>query len=359
VSQSKSAAAAEYCNSFVRNQWYVAAWAKDVGNTPLSRLICEEPIVLYRRSDGHPAALEDTCPHRLLPLSMGFVEGDAIRCLYHGLLLGPNGGCLEMPGNDAPNRAVCVRAYPVVERYQFVWVWIGEPEKADPALLPNLWMTEADGWRVGGGTYNVACDYRLLIDNLMDLTHETYVHASSIGQKELHDFPITTEVHADKVVTSRWMPSVTPPPLYSAALGGYDGLVDRWQIIEFLPPAGVVIDVGVAKLERKATLTDHSSADVRSFVLDFATPATERTCTYFWGSARTMNIDDDDAFDRFTAKQGDVFLEDVAVLEAQQRRIDQLPDRSLRAFSVDSGGVRARLMLQRMLREGQRSAEAE
>jgi phenylpropionate dioxygenase-like ring-hydroxylating dioxygenase large terminal subunit len=239
-----------------------------------------------------------------------------------------------------------------VERYNFVWVWIGEPERANPALLPDLWMTEAEGWRVGGGTYDVACDYKLLIDNLMDLTHETYVHASSIGQKELHEFPISTEVLPDRVVTSRWMPSVSAPPLYRTAMGGYEGLVDRWQIIEFLPPSGVIIDVGVARLEQQATLANHDHADVRSFVLDFATPATATTCTYFWGSARTLDIDNDEAFDRLTAMQGQVFLEDVAVLEAQQRQIDRLPDRPLRAFSVDSGGVRARLMLQRLLKAG-------
>lgn len=343
---------------FVRDQWYVAAWGQDIGRKPLSRLICEEPVVLYRRQDGLAVALEDVCPHRLLPLSMGFVEGDAIRCLYHGLLLGPDGKCLEMPGNDAPNRAVRTRAYPTVERHQFIWVWIGDPERADPALLPDLWMTESEGWRVGGGTYEVACDYRLLIDNLMDLTHETYVHASSIGQKELHDFPITTEILPDRVITSRWMSSVNPPPLYRTALGEYDGPVDRWQIIEFLPPSGVVIDVGVAKVERGASLADHDDADVRSFVLDFATPATERTCTYFWGSARTLDIDNDDAFERLTAMQAQVFLEDVAVLEAQQRQIDRLPHRPLRAFSVDSGGVRARLMLQRMLREAEQTAKS-
>jgi phenylpropionate dioxygenase-like ring-hydroxylating dioxygenase large terminal subunit len=343
-------------SEYIRNHWYVAAWSKDVGRKPLARLICEEPVVFYRCEDGQAVGLEDVCPHRLLPLSMGLVEGDAIRCLYHGLLLGPDGKCLEMPGNDAPNRAVCTRAYPVIERYGFVWVWIGDTGRADPALLPDLWMTEAEGWRVGGGTYDVACDYRLLIDNLMDLTHETYVHASSIGQKELHDFPITTEVLPDRVVTSRWMPDVTPPPLYSAAMGGYDGPVDRWQVIEFLPPSGVVIDVGVARVERGLTLADHAAADVRSFVLDFATPATRTTCTYFWGSARTLDIDNDAAFDRLTAMQGQVFLEDVAVLEAQQQQIDRLPDRSLRAFSVDAGGVRARLMLQRMLREEQQSA---
>lgn len=337
--------------NYARNQWYVAVWSRDLGRTPLARMICEESIVLFRRRDGKVVALEDVCPHRLVPLSLGVVEGDSIRCGYHGLLLDGEGQCLEMPGGAPKTTAVCAAAYPVTERYGFVWVWIGEAERANSSLLPDLWMNEAEGWRASGGTYEVACDYRLIIDNLMDLTHETYVHASTVGQKELHDFPINTETLANKVVTSKWMPSVTPPPLFRSMLGGYEGLVDRWQIIEYLPPTGVIIDVGVSKVERGVTLEKHDKADIRSFVLNFITPATERTCTYFWGSARNRDLNDGAEFERITKLQGEVFLEDVAILEAQQRQIDRLTGRKLRPFSVDAGGVRARLMLGRMISE--------
>jgi vanillate O-demethylase monooxygenase subunit len=135
-------------------------------------------------------------------------------------------------------------------------------------------------------------------------------------------------------------------------LGDYDGPVDRWQICEFLPPTGVIIDVGVARTSLGITLEDHDQADVRNFVLDFATPATERTCTYFWGSARGPGVyaDDEETFRRVTQRQATVFLEDVEILEAQQRRMDQLPDRKLRSFGVDSGGLRARMMIDRMSR---------
>lgn len=335
---------------FARNQWYVAAWSRDVADQPLGRILCNEPIVLFRDREGVVVALEDICPHRLLPLSMGMVEGDGIRCKYHGLLLGTDGRCREMPGGDAPNAAVRAPAYTAIERYGFIWVWIGDQGAADESLLPDLWMTVAPGWRVGGGTYHVACDYRLLIDNLMDLTHETYVHASSIGQKELHDFPIETRVEDGRVITSRWMPGVPPPPLYRQSLGDYEGAVDRWQICHYLPPAGVVIDVGVAPVADGLTLDDHDAAPIRSFVLDFITPETERSCHYFWGSARTRDIDDDERFEAVTRMQAAVFREDVEILEAQQRVIDRFPTRKLRAFQVDAGGVRARLMLEKLVR---------
>lgn len=335
--------------SFARNQWYVAAWTDEVGRQPLGRMICGEPVVMYRREDGVAVALEDICPHRLLPLSMGFVEGNDIRCRYHGLLLDSGGACREMPGGDAVNPAVSIEPYVLAERYGFVWIWIGDAALADASRLPDLWMTEAPGWRVGGGTYHVKCDYRLVIDNLMDLTHETYVHATTVGQKELHQWPIETRVEPDRVVTSRWMADVPPPPLYREVLGDYDGNVDRWQICYFLPPTGVLIDVGVAPVAAGLTLESHDAAAVRSFVLDFISPETERSCHYFWGSARTLDIFDAAKFDALTRRQGDVFLEDVEVLEAQQRMIDLRQDRRLRAFKIDAGGVRSRLMLEKQI----------
>jgi len=339
---------------FLKNQWYVAAWDFEVSDRPLGRLFCGEPVVLFRGSDGKVSALEDVCPHRLLPLSLGTVEGDAIRCRYHGLLLDSKGACRQMPGSDPVNPGVKVRAYPVVERYRFVWIWMGDPALCDENSLPDLWMNEHPQWRADGGTLHVKCDYRLVIDNLMDLSHETYVHASSIGQKEIHDHPVETTVANGEVLSRRWMPGIEPAPMYRAALGdaldGTSGLVDRWQIIRFIPPGGVLIDVGVAPVALGATLEKHDQGGVRGFVLDFITPETETTCHYFWGATRTGDLSNEQFFIDAAAQQRTVFLEDVEVLEAQQRSLDLLPDRKLRAFSVDAGGVRARLLLDKLAR---------
>lgn len=169
--------------SFVRNRWYVAAWDGEVGASPLGRTICGEAIALYRKLDGSVVALRDACPHRLLPLSMGTREGDGIRCRYHGMLVGPDGAPEQMPlVNDRVNKNMCTPRYAVAEKYRFIWVWIGDQDRADPALIPDFWPCGDSGWAFDGGYTNVACDYRLFIDNLMDLTHETYVHQGSIGQ---------------------------------------------------------------------------------------------------------------------------------------------------------------------------------
>ena len=336
--------------TFVRNHWYVAAWDSEVDRAPLARTICGEPLVLWRKLNRSVVALRDACPHRLLPLSMGIKEGDSIRCRYHGLKIGPDGVAEEMPvKSERVNTSVCATAYPVVERHRFIWVWVGDPALADPSTIPDFWPCSTPGWTFDGGYYRIACDYRLVIDNLMDLTHETYVHAGSIGQQEINETALETETHGDEVIVRRWMPNIEPPPFWRDALRS-DGPVDRWQICHFLPPSSVLIDVGVAPVGSGATPEQHDQG-VRGFVVDALTPETGTTSHYFWGMARNFDIDDPGFTARFKAQQGGVFLEDVEVLEAQQRSIEANPDMKLRAYSIDQGGVRARRIIERLARE--------
>jgi vanillate O-demethylase monooxygenase subunit len=277
---------------------------------------------------------------------MGIKEGDSIRCRYHGLKIGPDGVAEEMPiKTDPVNRGVCTETFVVAERHRFVWIWVGDRALANPALIPDLWPCSTQGWTFDGGYYPIKCDYRLVIDNLMDLTHETYVHVGSIGQPELMETPIETRVEGDKVFVTRWMAEVDAPPFWSMALR-QTGKVDRWQICEFIAPSAVIIDVGVAPLGAGATLADHDQG-VRGFVIDVMTPETETTTHYFWGMARNFDIGDPGFTARFKKGQGGVFAEDVEILEAQQRSINANPGLKLRAYNIDAGGVRVRRIIDR------------
>lgn len=341
--------------SWITNAWYVAGWDYEIDHQPVARTICGVPMALYRKLDRSVVALRDACPHRLLPLSMGLREGDSIRCRYHGLKLGPDGVAEEMPlRHDPVNKRICAESYVVAERHRFIWVWIGDREKADPALIPDLWPCSTPGWTFDGGYYHVAADYRLMIDNLMDLTHETHVHSGSIGQPELMEAPITAYVEGDRAYVARWMPGIDAPPFWRNALK-QDGPVDRWQICEFVPPSSVMIDVGVAPVGAGASLQSHDQG-VRGMVVDCMTPETETTMHYFWGMARSFDIDDPGFTARFKRQQGGVFAEDREVLEAQQRSIAANPDLKITAYNIDQGGVRARQIIARLMREQEGTA---
>ncbi len=216
---------------FPKNAWYVACTPDEIADKPLGRTICGQPVALYRGAEGRVAAVEDFCPHRGAALSLGSVVDGNLMCGYHGLVMGCDGKAVSMP-KQRVGGFPCIRSYPVVERHGFIWIWPGDPERADEAAIPDLFWADHPEWAYGGGLYHIGCDYRLMIDNLMDLTHEAYVHTDSIGQGEIDEAPVRTRIEGGQVVTSRVMQGVIAPPFWQAAMRAH-GLddqapVDRW-----------------------------------------------------------------------------------------------------------------------------------
>jgi len=332
---------------FLQNQWYAVAWDYDIKQAPLGRTICNEDIVFYRRPDRTLVALENMCPHRLLPLSQGKVHGDKLVCGYHGLTVDGSGTCLHMPGQDNIVGKKLVKTYPVAERHRFVWVWIGAAELANESLIPDLHWCSDPKWTTDGDTYNIACDYRLLVDNLMDLTHETYVHPTSIGQEEIVEAPIETTSDEASVTVTRWMRNIIPPPFWSANLKSQEPC-DRWQICKFTLPANVMIDVGVAPVGTGAPDGDRSKG-ITGIVIDLMTPETETTTWYHWGMVRNFEIDNQALTRQIRDAQAGVFAEDVEVLEAQQRMVLKHPERRLANFNIDKGSRLARRLIEKAI----------
>jgi len=186
--------------TFPLNAWYAAAYDVEVKGALLARTVCNQKIVMFRRKDASVAALEDACWHRLLPLSRGKLHDDQVICGYHGLVFNGEGRCTHMPSQETLNPAACVRAFPAVEKHRFVWVWPGDPALADPAKVPDLHWSDVPAWAGDGKLITVKCDYRLVLDNLMDLTHETYVHGSSIGQLAVAEAPFVA-THGTRTAT--------------------------------------------------------------------------------------------------------------------------------------------------------------
>jgi len=221
---------------FPLNAWYAAAWDHEVGRNLVAKTVAGRPMVFYRTTSGRPVALADACWHRLAPLSMGKLRGDdEIMCGYHGICYDADGRATFMPAQDTINPSATVHSYPLVERHRYVWVWPGDPALADPATVPHLYWNDHPDWAGDGKTIHVNCSYQLIVDNLMDLTHEQFVHGSSIGHDSLSesDFEVT---HSGNTVTvTKWMLGIDPPPFWKRNLQDrfpdYEGLVDRWQII--------------------------------------------------------------------------------------------------------------------------------
>lgn len=336
---------------FPKNAWYVACTPAEIDDKPLGRKVCNESIVFYRGGDGQVAALEDFCPHRGAPLSLGRVIEGQLVCGYHGLAMGCDGKTISMPGQRVRGFPA-IRSFPVVERHGFIWVWPGDAALADPARIHDCFWADSPDWAYGGGLYHIACDYRLMVDNLMDLTHETYVHATSIGQREIDETPSTTRTEGDEVITARFMNGIEAPPFWKMALRGNhlpdDKPVDRWQICHFSPPSHVLIEVGVA-LAGQGGYDADPKVKASSIVVDFITPETDTSIWYFWGMARNFNPKDKALTAAIREGQGKIFAEDLEMLERQQRNLSAWPERNLLKLNIDAGGVQARKVLDRLI----------
>ncbi len=342
-------------NEFVRDQWYVAAYGREVGSpdgpSVLGRTVCGEPIALYRTEDGTVAALADRCVHRRFPLSASSVVGDTVVCGYHGFTYDRTGACVAVPGQTRIPRTARVAAYPVVEQDSFVWVWIGDPTRADAARIPRApWLADP-AWTTVSGMEPLAARWSLLVDNLLDLSHETYLHGGYIGTPEVAQTPITTTVDDDARVVrvSRHMADAECPPFYARSTG-LSGRITRWQDIEYVPPCLYTLHSRVAPA---GVLPPEDGPDDEAFHVEVVyaiTPSTPGTTYDFWAVARDFALDDD-AVSAFLAESNrTVVLQDVVALDLLETVVAAEPEGTQElSINIDTGGLAARRMIAAML----------
>jgi phenylpropionate dioxygenase-like ring-hydroxylating dioxygenase large terminal subunit len=325
--------------AYVRNAWYVAAMSRELAAGPLRRVLLDEPLALYRGASGAVAALADRCAHRGASLAMGRVEGDALECPYHGFQYGADGRCVRIPGLETIQPGVRVRSYPAIERWGWVFVWMGAPERAAPEALPDFrWNTEP-GWTGRDALLPVGASYALLRDNLLDLTHAKFVHPRTLGTDAVTEFPIEAVRDGNVVRVRREMRAIEPSPFFRL-VGGFAGRVHHAQTIEFHAPAAVLIHVQVHPSE-----PSERAAPVEVRVLNALTPATAGSTHYFWNLTRRFAIDDARLTDTMYEQNAATFAEDVAIVEAQQRNLESARDWAPIGVPADRGiTLAARLM---------------
>lgn len=336
---------------FVYNTWYVAAASTEIEHKLVSRRICDEAICFYRTAAGEPVAIIDRCPHRFAPLSLGHLDGDDVQCIYHGITFDSTGTCVRIPGQDDFRNVARAKTFRVVDKYGWLWIWMGDVVLADESLIPDAhWQTEHD-WCPTGGVMHFKANYQLLVDNLLDLSHEAFTHAGTIGNSAVAETPIRVSGDAQTVRVERFMTDCAAPPLFQRVCG-FTTPIDRTQIIDYTPPSYIVIDARAVPTGTDAARAAGNAPAPRLEwqVLNAITPETETTCFYFWSVSRHFAQDDVAITEIIHNQILKTFGEDQLVIEAQQGAIQAMALENRTVFtSFDAGATRARKIVQRML----------
>ncbi len=331
---------------FPLNCWYVAAWSHEVPSSGLfHRTILGQPVLLYRLQTGEAVALDNRCCHRAAPLHLGRQEGDNIRCGYHGMLFNPQGACLEVPGQTTIPREAQIRRYPLVERNNWLWLWPGPPEQADPALIPDNWACNHPDWRYVPDTHTWPVDWRLICDNLLDFSHLSYVHAATLGgSTEIAQAkPVIDRIPGGLRVTRRVRD--VPPAPYHRRFADLPGNVDRWFIYEFLLPGILLMHSGLKPTGHR---WDEMQGALRLESCQALTPETADSTHYFFMQAPGFGHTDPDLPAAIHASLIQAFAEDRAMITAQQAMLKLGPSPMV-AIAADAALARFRQILQRAL----------
>ena len=302
---------------FVRNAWYVAGWSSEFGGDLRAITILEQNIVPFRAADGRVVALEDRCPHRLLPLSKGKRLGDTIQCGYHGMTFDGAGRCVRIPGQDRIPANAYVTAYPIEERHDIVWIWMGDPAQADPARLFNMPEFSDPRWHAHQGeALHLKSNYLNVAENLVDPAHVSFVHPTTLGNAASENVPVQVDTEGDPIVAWRWIRDSAPIGFFKN-FGNFQGTVDRWHYYYLHLPCTAVIDFGSSDAAARLAEEDRDQG-VRIFALHFMTPVNAQYTIDRWMHLRNTAQGDDAVSAQMDAMFNIAFAEDKAILEAIQ-----------------------------------------
>lgn len=337
---------------FVEDAWYIAAWSSEVTATPRAVTVLGNRIALFRTAAGAPVAFADRCPHRGFPLSKGQVVGDVLQCGYHGFTFEATGRCCRIPSQEHIPRGTVVRRYPLVERWQWIWIWTGDPDAADEALIPRDRDLGFDGgpWVAAiGGDFAVRARYQLFNENLLDLTHLTFLHPGTIGTPGIAETAMTTAVSGRIVRVQRDTLGEQTTPFYATRLGIPIGRIDRRHVTSFVAPSFHIIHVITTKAG------DSTVVHGEHKILHAITPETPTTLRDFWAITRTYNTAPE-MTDFLRESINGVIRQDIAALEATELLIDDGQPIVDLNCAADEAALKGRRVVQGLLRAQARVA---
>lgn len=337
--------------TFIRNCWYVGCWSSELADGGLfPSTIIGEPVMLYRAADGSAVGMEDRCVHRLAPLSLGERDGDAIRCMYHGFKFDRSGVCIEVPGQTTIPRSACVRTFPVAEKGGWVWVWMGDPEKADVDLIPGAIGPGDKGWLTDYSNIDYDADYQLINDNLTDFSHLSYVHRNSFGASGSFAEERPTVIRLDRGIrVQRWLRG----EVIKAGSSGTP--LDRWQTYDYLAPGILLLNV-IAYPEGTADTCGNKAPPQdmpkgrEMFNSQALTPISEQKTRYFFSTNFNEAPGNEIALKAIMAATFMAFEEDKKMIEGQQKIINADPSRKELLFGHDTGPVQMRRVIQDLIK---------
>lgn len=340
---------------FLKNSWYCAGWDYQISQgkeSLLARKIAGRRVVLYRKPDGQVVAMEDQCPHRQAALSLGRKEGDALRCMYHGLKFEADGRCSEIPGADKIPERLCVRTFPVVEKDNWIWVWMGDLEKADPALICHAVGPGDPDFDTKPSYLQVKANYLLENANLADLSHISFTHEASIGMGWATALAKPThKVTARGIKTDYWVRRV-PVPKFVRHLFPSDFLCDANFDITQTYPCNWVMHFRVFSAGTATAGESDGELVFDSWTSQAVTPRDASSVDYYfsWGVSKRTGVPG--LADLLREGLDVAFNEDRRMLEAQQQRIEEDPHyRQMGIGKADEGPAKMLRVIEQLIRE--------
>ena len=334
---------------FVRNAWYVAGWSSEFDKNLSSVKILDEKIVMFRTSKGQVIAMEDRCPHRFLPLSMGKLIRDDIQCGYHGITYNCEGECVRIPGQKKIQKTLNVPTYPVYEQNDIVWIWMGENSLAETSKIFNMPQFSQSGWEVNQGeAIHLNSNYLYVAENLVDPAHVSFVHPTTLGSSASEDVPVEFETGGDVIVAWRWIRN-SPPIGFFKEFPGFKNNVDRWHYYYLHLPSIAVIDFG--SIDSKENIKENQRhLGTQLFALHFLTPVSSNHTIDRWMHLRNVAVGDRNASAKIHSMFRVTFAEDKEILEAIQEQTDDKQNQNSVHIAIDKGSIAYRRKINELIK---------